>query len=63
MAKKVVKITINHYNSTEHLSTTTATKIMPISSHIITQGRNTTVAYKLEVLKHFAHWEHILLRG
>ena len=52
MAGKVVKITINHRNSGDHLYTTTAiattataattTETIPTGSHIIPQGRNTT---------------------
>ena len=45
MARKVVKITINHHNSGDHLSTTTTTttaETIPTGNHIISQGRNTT---------------------
>ena len=52
MAGKVVKITINHHNSGDHLYTTTTiattataattTETIPTGSHIIPQGRNTT---------------------
>ena len=41
MARKVVKITINHHYSGDHLSTTT-TETIPPRSHTIPQGRNTT---------------------
>ena len=49
MTRKVVKITINHHNSGDHLYTTTtiattatAAETIPTGSHIIPQGRNTT---------------------
>ena len=52
MTRKVVKITINHHNSGDHLSTTitiattataaTTTETIPTGSHIIPQERNTT---------------------
>ena len=42
MARKVVKITINHHNIGDHLSTTKATETTPNGGHIIRQGRNIT---------------------
>ena len=49
MARKVAKITINHHNRGDHLSTTTATtttttrtETMSIGIHITLQGRKTT---------------------
>ena len=42
----VVKITINHHSSIDHLSTITTTETMPTGSHMIPQGRNTTTRGK-----------------
>ena len=52
MARKVVKIIINHHNSGDHLSATatttatTATETIPVRSRIIPQVRNTTTRGK-----------------